>query len=82
MCANTYDIELTDANGCIITESIDVTEPVDLIITVDFITDALCVNSADGAIDVTISGGTPNYTYSWVTNPTSAFTSAVEDISD
>lgn len=82
LCANTYSIEITDANGCVINANVDITEPTQLVVVIDNVIDALCVNSNDGAINVTASGGTPNYTYSWSTSPSSAFTSALEDIAN
>jgi gliding motility-associated-like protein len=82
ICVGTYTINIEDANGCSITEDVDVTEPDELIITVDNVIDAQCVNSTDGAIDVTVTGGTPDYAYEWTTLPGTSFTSAQEDISN
>jgi gliding motility-associated-like protein len=81
LCLGTYSINIIDANGCSITEDVDVIEPLELVISIDNITDALCVNSADGAIDVTITGGTPSYTFDWTTTPPTPFNSNQEDIS-
>ena len=60
----TYIITVTDASGCTATQSFTVNEPPAIVIS-GTITDASCSGSPDGAIDITVSGGTPPYTYSW-----------------
>jgi gliding motility-associated-like protein len=67
LCAGPYSITVTDANGCTATGSATVNEPPALVLTTSAIT-ANC-NQADGQASVTVTGGTPNYTYSWNTNP-------------
>ncbi len=72
--AATYSVTVTDINGCI---NID-TVVVDINpITIDrVITDVTCNGAADGAIDITVSGGnTPIASYLWSTSETT------EDIS-
>ncbi|MEZ4938154.1 MAG: gliding motility-associated C-terminal domain-containing protein [Crocinitomicaceae bacterium] len=65
LCAGTFTVVITDANGCSLTDSATVVEPTEIIITTDSITDATCINSPDGAIYSSVSGGTPGYSYSW-----------------
>lgn len=79
LCAGTYTVVLTDANGCTNTQSGTINEPTEIIMAFA-ITDASCSTVADGAIDVTASGGAGGYTYSW-TGPNS-FTSANEDLTN
>lgn len=74
--AGPYTITITDANGCTGTVNGTVTEP-SAITGSSTVTDELSGN--DGAIDITISGGTAPYTYSW--GGTGGFTSNSEDIS-
>src|SRR6202008_1716834 len=54
---------VTDANGCVITRTIAVTQPTAITATSTTVT-AICGNP-NGAATVTPSGGTPGYTYSW-----------------
>lgn len=65
LCAGTYTVTIADANGCGLVDSATVIEPSEIVIATDSITDATCVNSPDGAIYNSVSGGTPGYTYSW-----------------
>ena len=82
LIADTYDLIVTDNNGCIeiYDDLINISEPADLTITVDNSTDVDCNGAATGAIDITPSGGTPAYSFSW-TGP-NGFTATSEDISN
>lgn len=60
-----YTLSITDAGGCPITNSYTITEPHDLVIAIDLEKNITCFGDADGAIALTISGGTSTYTYSW-----------------
>ncbi|MFT5182910.1 MAG: gliding motility-associated-like protein [Flavobacteriales bacterium] len=74
-----YDLTITDSSDCVFTTTItiDLAPPVDVQVDVTEIT---CAGADDGQIDLTISGGTPDYTFSW-TGPNS-FVSIDEDIAD
>ena len=67
--AGTYDVVVTDDNGCTATLSHTLTEPTDLTgsITVE---DVRCFDDNDGKAWVTASGGVPPYTYLWNTGAT------------
>lgn len=66
--ANTYDVTITDANGCTALNSFAVTEPPLLGTTVSG-QDVGCFGQATGNIDLTVTGGTLPYTFTW-TNST------------
>ncbi|PLX00088.1 MAG: hypothetical protein C0594_16115 [Marinilabiliales bacterium] len=65
LAAGNYNVTITDANGCIITESFIVNEPSPLIANAT-ITDPLCYGET-GSVVLTITGGTPPYTEDWGT---------------
>lgn len=60
----TYRLTITDANGCTGQAAYVVTENNPVKITFN-VTPAGCFNEASGAIDITPSGGTAPYTFSW-----------------
>ena len=64
LCAGTYCVTVTDANGCTSTSCVTVNEPGAIVITIDG-TDLLCNGVCIGAADATISGGVTPYTFSW-----------------
>lgn len=66
LCDGTFTLEVTDANGCQVTQSGTLVEPSAITIAVNSVTDAACLNASDGAIDITAGGGTPGYTYQWI----------------
>lgn len=59
-----YYVIITDANGCERRDSVLISEPAVLSLSTT-VTSISCYNSNDGAIDVTVNGGTPNYAYLW-----------------
>ena len=76
LAEGTQNITIEDSNGCTFIVTGTVTEPTALNAT-SSVTDEIL--GLDGAIDITVSGGTPGFSYSW-TGP-SGFTSNSEDIS-
>jgi len=63
--AGTYTVTITDANGCIATAGATVTQPSAPLEAVTAVTDVLCHGDATGAINLTVTGGTPPYTFLW-----------------
>lgn len=70
LAAGTYILTVTDALGCQASTSATLTQP-DQIIGVTTATDATCYGATDGALDISISGGSGAYTYSWNQGATS-----------
>lgn len=64
LTAGTYSVTVTDNNGCTAITSYTVTEPTAVIASIAG-TNNLCYGQSAGAADLTVSGGTPGYTYSW-----------------
>ncbi|MBL0050358.1 MAG: SprB repeat-containing protein [Bacteroidetes bacterium] len=78
LTAGTYNVTVTDANGCIYTSSTTITEPVDgVVATITGQTNIACNGGTVGDATVTGSGGTPYtsgdpYTYLWSDGQTTA----------
>ncbi|MFT4599930.1 MAG: gliding motility-associated-like protein, partial [Arenicella sp.] len=66
LCDGTYTVDITDANGCATSQMGTVVEPIVIVVAVDSIIGATCLDSPDGEIYIAISGGTPIYTTQWV----------------
>jgi hypothetical protein len=65
LTAGTYTITVTDSKGCTNTQSFTVNQPMAIVITLVLQTNVNCYGDATGAIDISVSGGTPGYTYLW-----------------
>ncbi|MCX6294528.1 MAG: gliding motility-associated C-terminal domain-containing protein [Bacteroidetes bacterium] len=65
LCAGTYFVQITDANGCSLLDSVIITEP-GAILANQVISAATC-GACDGSITVAASGGVLPYTYLWNT---------------
>jgi hypothetical protein len=62
--SGTFNVVVTDANGCTVSESFTITHP-DTIVATAQISDAHCGQN-DGAVVLNVSGGIPgNYSYQW-----------------
>jgi gliding motility-associated-like protein len=64
LAAGVYQFTVTDANLCSLTVSSTVTQPFPLVAT-GVSTNVLCYGQSDGEISLTITGGTPGYSYAW-----------------
>ncbi|MBK6821429.1 MAG: SprB repeat-containing protein [Bacteroidetes bacterium] len=60
----TYTVTVTDGNGCTATLSIAIAEPLAIVLS-ETHTDVLCNGGTTGTIDLTVSGGTLPYGYTW-----------------
>ncbi|MCB0630863.1 MAG: gliding motility-associated C-terminal domain-containing protein [Saprospiraceae bacterium] len=66
LAAGDYSVTVTDGNGCTAEETFTVNdEESNLTVTKKKITDALCHNSSNGAIDINVNNGSGNYDYVW-----------------
>lgn len=76
LSVGTYQLTVTDLNGCTIDTSITLTEPDPLTqnITAPVLAGGFnisCFGATDGSIDYTIVGGTPGYNFEWDNGATS-----------
>jgi len=67
--AGVYTVTVTDANGCFVVDTFTVTQPNDITFTIT-VTNPSCFGASDGALDLTVSGGTQPYQYAWITGDT------------
>ncbi len=68
--AGSYSVTVTDAGGCANTNSVIITDPPTLTITLVSATNVGCNGEFTGAIDVDVNGGTLPYTYNWSSGET------------
>ncbi|MFV8340759.1 SprB repeat-containing protein, partial [Flavobacterium sp. LB3P21] len=70
LIAGTYTVTVTDAKGCIDTETVTITEPAAaLVATIGTPTNVSCFGGNNGAATASATGGTTSYSYSWNTSP-------------
>lgn len=78
LCPGVYTVTMTDANGCEVEQTGTIIEPDAITIAIDSIIPATCQDATDGAIYISTSGGSPAYTFEWVSE-TFLDTFTVED---
>ncbi|MBI3519842.1 MAG: gliding motility-associated C-terminal domain-containing protein [Bacteroidetes bacterium] len=71
LCPGDYTVTATDANNCSQTQIVTITQANSLTASFTFTNPTTCTSS-NGAINATISGGTPTYTLSWLPGGSSA----------
>lgn len=69
LTAGIYSVTVTDANGCQLSQTINITQPPALTLTISK-NNINCFGSNNGTASVTASGGTAPYTYKWSNNAT------------
>jgi gliding motility-associated-like protein len=75
LIASTYNVIVTDDNGCIANGIITINEPTELILALDTSLDVTCNGLSDGYALLEVVGGTGTYNYTWHLNGTLVSTS-------
>ncbi|MDP6907939.1 MAG: SprB repeat-containing protein, partial [Flavobacteriales bacterium] len=75
--AGTYEVEVLDANGCLWSMNVSVTQPVSIEAQVNVQSDVSCNGMTDGSAEVIVAGGTSPYTYLWSNNGTDSIVSGL-----
>ena len=71
LAPGTYSGTITDANGCtVVGGPVTITEPTAIVVTA-VVTNVSCNAGTNGAVDLTVTGGVPAYTYLWSNSATS-----------
>jgi len=65
LSAGSYSCTVTDANGCIASQTVTITQPTALAATLSSQTNVSCFAGTNGAASILVSGGTTAYSYNW-----------------
>ena len=76
LCAGTYFLTVTDANGCTTLDTFNIAQPAAIVQTSVTVTDATC-GICDGAIAPVFAGGAGGFTFAWSNGATSPALSAL-----
>jgi len=60
-----YTITITDAIGCVVTDSAAITQPAEVEVDANITNEVSCYAGNDGSIQASTTGGIPSYTYLW-----------------
>jgi len=63
--AGIYSVLVTDNNGCTGTINVTITQPLAPLANTAIVTSAACFGQSSGSINLTVTGGTAPYIYSW-----------------
>jgi len=67
LAAGTYTVTVADANSCSASTSVIITATPAISTTITNVDSVICYGQSNGSVSVSISGGTPGFTYSWST---------------
>ncbi len=76
LCAGSYDVTGTDANGCVATGNAIIMQPAALNVTASS-TNSTCSGANNGTASSSVSGGTSPYTYLWSNGGTASTTTGL-----
>lgn len=76
LAPGTYTVTITDATACIAVRSVTITTPTAMSLSTN-VTNEGC-NQSNGTASVTVSGGTPTYSYNWSNGATTASISGLD----
>lgn len=64
LAAGTYTVRVTDNNGCVMLDTVQILQPTQVVPSATMVP-ALCFGTASGGGTASAAGGTPGYTYNW-----------------
>jgi gliding motility-associated-like protein/uncharacterized repeat protein (TIGR01451 family) len=65
LSTGTYSVIVTDDNSCTESISVSISQPTQALLLTAQATDVLCFGGNSGSIDLSVTGGNPNYSYLW-----------------
>ena len=65
LISGTYYVTITDNHGCTDTNSVDITQPLQMTTAITSTTNVSCYSDTNGSATITTNGGTPPYNYNW-----------------
>lgn len=65
LAPGTYTVEITDANGCTLEQTVEVSSFLCAISSQNNVVNVSCASANDGAISISLVGGEAPFTYSW-----------------
>lgn len=69
LSAGTHTVTLTDSAGCVLSNTVSISQPLPLANNFSNIINVDCFGNNIGGATVNVSGGTPQYSYAWNTIP-------------
>ncbi len=65
LTAGTYTVLVKDSQSCTATSTVTISQPSSALTAIVSSTNILCFGAGSGAVNVTVNGGTPGYSYTW-----------------
>jgi outer membrane protein OmpA-like peptidoglycan-associated protein len=63
--AGKYEVQLTDAKGCVRTLSAEITQPTELVVKLESAVNIQCFGERTGAVSINVAGGVAPYKFLW-----------------
>ncbi len=80
LAAGTYFLEIEDNNGCLLLDTVSITQPTVLSATLDTAINQACSAVPSGSIEIDVVGGTTPYTYNWTNSSAPSYLQTTQDI--
>ena len=81
LSSGTYTVTITDSNDCSVSDTFTISEP-DELTSSGSITNIDCNGNENGAIDLSVDGGTANYIYAWTKTGDDSYSATTQDLTD